>query len=253
VFFDNLLLVVALAFVFHGFLFVWQVVGVLRATGIHVRSSGSMAPVWGAQLAIVVALFWTISYALAAWQQTLPDLGPLPRQAELKAERESKYSFKLTADGRSLTLTGSLELGVTGRLKDQLEVHPNVEQIVLASAGGNIYEARGIANAIKRNGLDTLVISECSSACTTAFMGGRERQLASGAKLGFHQYRIDADYAVLNADPAREQSRDRKDFLDSGVAVWFVDRMFEKSASDMWFPDVTELIEAGVVTGIAPR
>ncbi len=241
-------LIPALVLVFHGILFFWQVIGVLRAAGFHVRSSGSMAPVWGVQMAVIVAFFWTISYTIEAWQITLPASDKVPSQAELNAERAAKYNIEPSVDGRSLTLTGSLELGITARLKDQLEVHPNVEQIVLASTGGNIYEARGLANAIRQNGLNTKVIGECSSACTTVFIGGAERRLASGGKLGFHQYRIDADYAVLNADPVREQTRDRAIFLASGVAIWFVDKMFDSDASEMWFPEISELIDARVVT-----
>ncbi|HEY9038773.1 MAG TPA: hypothetical protein VIN05_07510 [Roseovarius sp.] len=249
---DNQVLVLLLAVVFHGILFIWQAVGVIRAAETHNRTSGSMAPVWGAQIALVVASFWVMSYAIDAWNMTLPVLDHRKLQSEFEAERAAKYSIEPTADGRSLTLTGSLELGVAGHLKHQLKAYPDVEQIILASTGGNIYQARGLSNTIRQNGLNTLVISECSSACTIVFIGGIERQLASGGKLGFHQYRIDADYVVLNSDPLREQDRDRAVFLQSGVAVWFLDMMFDSRPSDMWYPELSELIAARVITGIAP-
>ncbi len=249
---ESRLTVLALALVFHGVLFAWQAVGVLRATEIYVRTSGAMAPVWGTQLATAVAFFWAITYVFGAWQMTLPDSDLLKSQSEIDAERAAKYSIEPSIDGLTLAITGSLELGITKHLKDQLEANPNVEQITLSSTGGNIFEARGLAKTIKQNGLSTLVVSECSSACTTAFIGGAERQVAPGGKLGFHQYRIDADYAVLKADPAREQNRDRAVFLQSGVADWFVEKMFASDASEMWFPELSELLEANVVTGPAP-
>lgn len=251
-FHENQVLVLLLALFFHGVLFVWQAVGVIRASEVHIRTSGYMAPVWGSQLVLVVAFFWVMTYALDAWQMTLPVPDNLRIQSDLEAERTAKYSIEPTSDGRSLTLTGSLELGITGHLKNQLRAYPNVEQIVLTSIGGNIYEARGLSNTIRQNGLNTLVLSECSSACTTVFIGGINRQLASGGKLGFHQYRIDADYAVLNADTLGEQDRDRAVFLQSGVAVWFIEIMFDSQASEMWYPELSELIDAHVVTGAAP-
>lgn len=251
-FHDRWILVFLLALFAHGVLFVWQAVGVVRASEAHIRDSGAMAPVWGAQLALVLVFFWVINYAHEAWQMTVPVLDISSIQSALEAERAAKYSIEPTSDQRTLTLTGSLELGITGHLKTQLKAYPNVEQIVLTSTGGNIYEARGLANIIGKIGLNTLVISECSSACTTVFIGGAKRLLASGAKLGFHQYRIDADYAVLNASPLQEQDRDRAIFLKSGVAGWFLDKMFASDASEMWYPEMSELIDARVVTGVAP-
>ncbi|MGI9393785.1 MAG: hypothetical protein ACR2OY_04000 [Boseongicola sp.] len=245
---DNRALVLLLIVIFHGLILAWQIVGVLRASGAHIRAHGSMAPVWGSQLAIIAAVLWVISYSFGAWQMTqlVPD--SLDSQAELEAARAAKYSIVPTEDGQSLTLAGSLELGITDHFKDQIKAYPDVDQIILASTGGNIYEARGLANIIRQHDLNTLVITECSSACTTVFIGGAKRQLSPGSKLGFHQYRIDADYAVLNADPVREQNRDRDTFLQSGVAPWFLDKMFDSNAAEMWYPALSELIEANVVT-----
>ena len=251
-FHDSWVLVLFLALFVHGVLFVWQAVGVLRASEAYIRTSGAMAPVWGTQLALVLAFFWVINYVHEAWQMTRPVSHISSIQSKLEAERATKYSIEPTIDRHSLILTGSLELGITRHFKKQLEAYPNVEQIVLTSTGGNIYEARGLSNTIAQNGLNTLVISECSSACTTVFISGTKRQLASGGRLGFHQYRIDADYAVLNANPLLEQERDRAIFLRSGVAVWFVDKMFASHASAMWYPVLSELIDARVVTSVAP-
>tara|TARA_E500000305_G_scaffold87860_1_gene74426 strand:- start:2635 stop:3591 length:957 start_codon:yes stop_codon:yes gene_type:complete len=251
-FHENQLLILLLALFFHGVLFVWQAVGVIRAAEVHIITSGYMAPVWGAQLVLVVASFWVITYAIDAWHMTLPVPDSLRLQSEREAERAGKYSIEPTSDGQALILNGSLELGITDHLKHQLKAYPDVKQIILASTGGNIYEARGLSNTIRQNGLNTLVISECSSACTTVFIGGIKRHLASGGKLGFHQYRIDADYAVLNADPLREQDRDRAIFLQAGVAIWFLDMMFDSPPSGMWYPELSELIDAHVVTDDAP-
>lgn len=245
-------IVLFLALFFHVILFVWQVVGVLRASEVHIRDTGSMALVWGIQLTVIVAFFLVLSDAFGAWQMTLPVIDGVSMQAELDAERAAKYSIAPTSDGKSLTLTGSFEYGITDRFERVLAAHPDVEQVVLSSTGGNIYEARGLGNIIRRNNLNTLVISECSSACTTAFISGTTRQLAADGRLGFHQYWIDAAYPVLLADPMREQTRDRALFAETGVAPWFIDKMFDTEAAEMWFPDIDELVEANVVNSAAP-
>jgi hypothetical protein len=81
-----------------------------------------------------------------------------------------------------------------------------------------------------------------------AFIGGTTRRLAQGAKLGFHQYRIDATYKVPFANPKAEEAKDRNLFEQAGVAEWFLDRMFMTEPGDMWFPSSDEVRDAGVVT-----
>lgn len=247
-FHEHRLLILLLALLAHGVLFIWQAVGTVRASEAHIRAGGSIAPVWGMQLVLVLAFFWVVTYVIDAWQVTSPIIKDRSTQAELAAARAAKYSITPTADGRALVLTGSLEGGITKNFAAHLAVHPNLERIVLNSAGGNIYEARGLSQMFRQFGLTTTVYAECSSACTTAFIGGSKRQLGPDGKLGFHQYRIDANYAVLTADPEREQEKDRALFLQSGVAPWFLDKMFDSLASDLWYPDSAELLDANVIT-----
>lgn len=241
-------LVIALAIFFHGFFFVWQLAGVLRAYEAYIRAKGSMGNVWGAQLGALIASWFTAIYALNSWQMTLPVADDKNFQARLEAERAGKYSIVPSADGLTLALTGSIEMGISQQLATKLTQNPNVRTIILTSLGGNIYEARGLSKIIREKGLDTLVESQCSSSCTTVFIGGITRRLMPNARLGFHQYWIDATYMVLNADPSAEQERDRVLFAASNVKPWFLTRMFESSSNEMWFPEIEDLLDAGVVT-----
>ena len=86
------------------------------------------------------------------------------------------------------------------------------------------------------------------SACTLAFIGGAERSMASSARLGFHQYRVDANYMVAFSDPEAEQARDKDLFAAAGVSEDFSREMYNKSASDMWFPTHRELLTSGVLS-----
>lgn len=242
-------LVVLIALVFHGLLFVWQAVGVLRAGEAHLRHTGAMAPVWGVQAGTITGFFLALIYGLGAWQMTLvvPDDSAI--FVEIEAERASRYTLGIGADGQTLMLEGSLELGITRAADRILAANPGLRRVILNSPGGNIYEARGLAQKFRARGLTTIVTDECSSACTTAFIGGTKRLIAPGARLGFHEYRVDADYEVPLADPASEQRRDRALFAGAGVAVWFLDRMHGASPEEMWFPPRDQLFASRVATG----
>lgn len=240
-------IVLLLAFLLHGVLFVWQAVGVFRAGETFIKDRGAIAVHWGAQLGVIIAFWLTASYALNAWQMTIDVPDYVDHAAEWSRERESKYQLLAEPTGK-LVIRGTLELGITKRLTALLAENVDINLIELSSAGGNIYEARGLAKLFRDKGLNTQVVDECSSACTTAFIGGIERRLRTGAKLGFHQYRVEADYTVLGADPKKEEERDQALYLAVGVNAAFVARMHAATPEGMWYPDANDLLSAGVVT-----
>jgi len=243
--------VVLLAAVFlHGVVFVWQAVGVIRAGEAHMVDHGAISLHWGAQLGAIIAFWLTASYALNAWQMT-NDVPAYENFAE-KMDRERASKYRMTAQpGGALLIEGTLELGITRRLAAALANDTGIREVILSSKGGNIYEARGLARLFRDNGISTGVVDECSSACTTAFIGGVTRRLKSGARLGFHQYRIEAAYDVLGADPKGEEAKDKSLFLQAGVNPGFVSRMHSAAPGSMWYPDAGELSVAGVITAIA--
>ena len=228
-------------------IYVWQVTGVLRAAEQSIREGGAMAPVWGAQ-AGALAMFWiALADIWGLWLTTgvePPEQNALVRMAQ---ERAASYRLGVSADGRSAYLHGQIALGSSKAFGALLAANPGLVALELSSEGGNIYEARGLARLVREAGLDTRVVDSCSSACTITFIGGLRRQLAAGARLGFHQYRVDADYDVPFADPAAEQARDRALFAAAGVAEWFLDGMYRESAAGIWYPEVEELRRAGVL------
>lgn len=231
----------------HLVIFIWQVVGVLRAAETWLRDTGSQATVWGAQLSLVVGLFLTISYGIEAWQATWQIPEKESFLTRMDREHASKYALKLDADGTVMRLDGSIELGISRNMRGLLASNRQISLVVLNSTGGNIFEARGLARLFRENAISTRVENQCSSACTAAFVGGNPRIMKRGARLGFHQYRVDADYTVLNVDPGREQERDIKLFESQGVSRDFLEKVFARPSNDMWFPDATELLAAGFI------
>jgi hypothetical protein len=62
--------------------------------------------------------------------------------------------------------------------------------VVLDSPGGSLTQGLALGGKIRRTGLSTTVQvpgGVCASACVYAFLGGVERTVARGAKLGLHQ------------------------------------------------------------------
>ncbi len=127
--------------------------------------------------------------------------------------------------------------------------------VILKSPGGHVYEGRGLAKLFIKNQLDTFVYEECSSACATAFIGGRYRLLGPKGKLGFHQYKLDTSgYGkyMFFYNPEAEQKHDLELFRLRGVQKEFREKMYIRTADQIWFPEHKELLEMYVIDGILP-
>lgn len=245
-------LVIGTTIVFHGLLLLWQLVGVVRAAEKDFASRGNMALVWAAQLGAVLMFLLSAVYALGAMQWTLVSAveeDPLTRMAR---EHASQYQLSVSSSGRQLTIEGSIESGISRAVRDLLQSHPLISQVNLASPGGNVYEGRALAKLFREHQLDTRTEGICASACTTAYVGGKVRSVSADAALGFHQYRLDADYGIITVDIQKEQERDAELFRLAGVRADFIRTLFEKSPVDMWWPTLAELRRAHMIHEINP-
>ncbi|MDF1778564.1 MAG: hypothetical protein P1V13_21270 [Rhizobiaceae bacterium] len=227
--------------------FIWQTVGLLRCGEKHVVNQGGMALVWGSYAAIIVAVFAVGTQWIGLYQLTLQ-----PAQTELFTTRmdrlhASQYTLAISDDRRIMHFNGTISLGSSKALQRMLDNNPNVAQLLLQSDGGNIYEARGMAAIIMQRQLNTRAEQECSSACTIVFMAGLKRTLGQRGKLGFHGYRLDTNTFIPNVDIAEEQEKDRQYFLARQISDPFVDRIYNEAYSSIWYPDRTQLIDAGII------
>lgn len=236
---------------FHVILLGWQVTGVVRAADRHFSEHGNMAIVWGAQLGAVLMLVLSAVYALGAVQMTMKVPAEVDVFAQMNEEHARQYSIELAADNRTVLLSGNIELGITQAVKDYLVQHPQIDTVRLESAGGNIYEGRGLARFFAESGLNTYVETSCASACIVAFAGGKVRSANEKATFGFHQYRVNADYMIIATDVAKEQLRDQQLLLEAGVNENFVKRIFLHASASMWWPELQELRAAGFLHQIA--
>ncbi len=229
-------------------LFPWQAVGVVRSAFKHFERYGKSHILYTVQAAVVAAGIAAASHSV----YTLQRLTGLVEQYRFDTqEAEQRPVIRISDSDKSvLTITGELKFGVAKDVRKALSYTAGVTTVVLESGGGQIYEGRGLALLFKENGLNTHVHTECSSSCTTAFIGGVKRSLAAGAKLGFHQYGLDANRSRQSSsiyDTQAEQVKDAELFIEQGVDSGFTEQMFNVESTDMWYPDAAMLLGAGVV------
>ncbi|NND92616.1 MAG: hypothetical protein HKN42_17315 [Granulosicoccus sp.] len=244
--------VVSATVLVHGLLLLWQLVGVVRAAESDFATRGNLGLVWAVQLGAVLMFLLSAVYALGALQWIIEspvEEDPLARMAR---EHASRYQLTVSPSGTELALDGSIESGITSAVRQLLHQNPLISQVKLASPGGNVYEARGLAQLFREHQLSTRVEGICSSACTTAFAGGSHRSASPDAALGFHQYRFDASYTIIATDVQTEQQRDADLFRNSGVSDWFINSLFQRPPGDMWWPGLDDLLRANMIHEVRP-
>lgn len=221
----------------------WQAVGVLRSCGLRIESDSGRLWATIAQVGVVVSL----AVILLTTIETYQSLQIYKRNllAEKIDPPGPQYSLDLIEHGSLVHLRGPFQIGITSKLADLIERNPRVRGIILDSEGGQIYEGRGLARLIGENGLRTYTLDQCLSSCTTAFVAGVIRTLGTHARLGFHQYKTYSLIPSINIE--NEQAKDIAIFARQGVSAEFLDKVFIYSPEEMWWPEVDELISAGVV------
>jgi len=221
----------------------WQVVGVLRACDLRIKSDSSRSWATAAQIALVVSLAATLIATIETYQK----LQIFKRNLELEAMTlpVPGYSLDLIEQAKLIHLRGPFEIGITRRVAELIARNPEVVGIILDSEGGQIYEGRGLARLIRENKLQTYSLEKCLSSCTTAFVAGTTRTLGTNARLGFHQYKTYSLIPSINVE--NEQAKDMAIFVKQGVSPEFLEKIFVQPPESIWWPEIDELITAGVV------
>ena len=231
-----------------GALFIWQFLRFQTSADEHLRSTGNMAPIWGGYLAVLVGGFASISLWWGAFLFAGQPDNPELFTDRMDREHAASYELTLSDDRSVLDFSGTITFGLTKRAQTLLSENPQLTTVTLNSPGGHIYEARGFANLIRDAQLDTFAAEECSSACTLLFAAGHTRNLAVGARLGFHSYALEFGSALPNLDLQKEQDKDRGFFRTQGISEAFLARMFDEPSTELWHPSRQEALEAGLLT-----
>jgi uncharacterized protein DUF4339 len=224
-------------------LVVWQIVGIWRAAGNHMRTTGRRTWAVLARVAVVAgALRGLVDFA----NVTLPML----RESVLLVTGQESippHSLRLLRSGTELELAGGMPHGTAEALRKALDRTPGVQVVHLNNIGGRVSEGYLIYRMIRDRRLRTYTATDCFSACTIAFLGGSQRYLSRSGRLGFHSI----SFGGLDYNQLPDINDDLRRTLEThGVPRWFIDKAFSTSADSMWYPTHDELIAARIVTQV---
>ena len=157
----------------------------------------------------------------------------------------------------------------TENLFDVLKSNDQIQTLVLNSTGGMTIAAREMADLVIDAGLDTHVEENCLSACVTIFLGGNNRSLALGGKIGFHKghweaasmreyyedNKIDEEWANpfefaswIYEDTQSGVFEEFEYLLERGVQASFAIKTLKADADGMWEPRRSVLRAGGILT-----
>lgn len=185
------------------------------------------------RLLLAGAMFFALGAGNMAWADD-PDI--------------SGHQIRLVNAGFEIEFSGGMGQGSADELSRMLDANPAVRVIHLNSHGGLVSEGRQMMDIIQRHLLITTTDNFCLSACTLAFLGGRERYLAPGAHLGFHSEYSDK---ISEAQVEDSQKQDEVTMISLGIPGDFVDKAFATPKDRIWIPKVSELEDAHVITGVS--
>lgn len=224
----------------HVMIFPWQFVGLWRSARYH-RAHGDTA-LWGWLACAFFGLGIIVNLANGISNSRL--IGEMLKIA-MGLDPEHAYTLRVLDGGKVLALYGGIAFGVADDVAAVLRASPTIHVIHLNSGGGRVVAARQLYTVIREAGLDTYTRWGCASACTLAFLAGKERSMHIDTHLAFHHY------ATVGEDPegiANQHDMDRRILLDAGVPTAFIERAFATPHDDLWLPDQKALYAANVIT-----
>ncbi|CUA85042.1 Clp protease [Pseudidiomarina woesei] len=219
---------------------IWQLVGIWRSAKYHTSNGGRQGWATAAQVMVIVAALRAVfdfnQFGLPMMQTNvgLMNASELTNQIELRVLNQ----------GTEIELIGPLPYGTTESVQAILQRFPSVRVIHLNSPGGRISEGVKLYDLIQEYQLDTYVPSECSSACTIAFMGGQQRYLSKRGILGFHSASL---HQLDGADVQQINDDFKRIYRQHGVSESFIRQSVRVDGANIWYPGPLELIEARVV------
>lgn len=228
----------------------------LRASDKDFLSVGNTNKTRAIQLLMVLAIGFNLNSSVDAIQTATykkQQQDDAEKYLEFKRQQINNYQLTLRNNKTQLVISGEFDIGITQSVIRILKSNPQISSVALNSIGGHIYEGRGLSKLFTRQGLDTYVYKECSSACTTAFSGGMNRYIGTSGKLGFHQYKQDLNVhkkSVGYHDASAEQEKDLALLKSRDIKQNFLDKIFKESSNSMWFPSHDELLKANIIHGI---
>lgn len=224
-------------------LWLWAIAGTWASANKHVSRGGQARWASAAKIVIVLGVLKTIG----DMGMTLPQYSE-HWQVARGQQAGSPTEIEVRADGKSLLLRGGINDDSPEKLEHALARAPAIHTVVLQSEGGWVRQGLRVAEVIRARGLNTYVENYCASACTIAFLAGKERAADPRAKIGFHRARI----VGQRASSGNDTSGLLRFYRGAGLPESVISKIAATPFEDMWFPNHTEMLANGILTRTSP-
>lgn len=220
---------------------VWAISGTWASANKHVSRGGKQFWANAAKVMIVLGM-------LRMFSDIVNVTGSLAEhwKIALGGQLGPEISLQIRADGKSILLMGGINDGTAEALSKALDIAPSVTTVVLQSNGGWVRQGNMIAKVITDRRLNTYVENECTSACTIAFLAGKERSAEPNARIGFHSFRAVGENN--KADESSDLETARNAYSQAGLAPSFIAKVVGTSNDKVWYPSHDEMLAEGVLT-----
>lgn len=222
----------------------WQVIGIFRAADRHAAEVGTPLAAYVTQgLATVLTILLALRFVMFAGESYSGLRLAFPITG---------WHYQVSVHGRLLEVSGSITFGLADAVRAAIAANPQLRRVRLNSGGGSLSEAQKLRAIIIEHDLDTDSSEGCSSACVSAYIGGRQRLLRSSARIGLHLPRNPGFGLRGPLTPA--YAAELGYFASRGVPPWFLQRWIA-SGREFWYPTPLQLWQAGIVQAFfgAPR
>ena len=228
-------------------IFPWQIIGLTRTLFRYINSKKHLM----ASFVVIIFFLWEIAFLYTI---IVNSPHKILQSFYISFSSYEKGGYEFFVKENKILLSGKFGYGISKDFKKLLEENSQVRTIIFDSPGGYEYQARNISSIIKKRGLNTYVPEYCVSACVSAFIGGKKRQISSKALLGFHQ----GSPFLNNKEFTEEEIKDKlydtiKFYKQQGIDKEFVKRFHRTPPEEMWYPSIQELLKQGIVTEIIDK
>lgn len=221
----------------------WQLGGIWRSADKHTQKGGKAFWAGFAKLMVVIGL---LRFAADFTTVGLPLISEGAKML-VGVDDTPPYQIRLLREGTELELAGGMPFGTNDAIKKFLDATPAIQVLHLNSQGGRMAEAYLLYKTIKERNLSTFTSADCVSACSIAFLAGKERYLGESGRLGFHSVRVGELSGQVNTELNGEV---RQTLQTHGVPKNFIDRALSTSPKDMWYPSKDELLRAKIIDSV---
>lgn len=220
----------------------WWGTGVQRSAIESVDRGGSMPVAVLTGLVGLGAFFWVAVFWFQSARYVMPEVWSTLIGSSPPA------TVRIDSRSGQLILQGGLEFGTTRAVRELLDANPSIRAVRLESQGGRVAEGLALGTLVRDRNLDTLVTSECSSACVTAFAGGARRIISPDVRIGLHS----AGGSGFSANAVASANRRSDEFIAArGVDQRVLEKGTATANDQIWFPSAQVLLSSGLATELS--